>query len=105
MSTVTTEFETAVAVVDEPLVPVQGGPADEQLVTAEAIAEALDPALVARLAAQARTQGVQLLGRGGVLQQLTKRFLEAALEAEVDEHLGYDKHDPAGRNGGNSRNG
>jgi len=39
------------------------------------------------------------------LQQLTKRFLEAALEAEMDEHLGYDKHDPAGRNGGNSRNG
>jgi transposase-like protein len=48
---------------------------------------------------------VQLLGRGGVLQQLTKRFLEAALEAELDEHLGYDKHDPVGRNGGNSRNG
>src|SRR3954452_1125642 len=46
-----------------------------------------------------------LLGRGGILQQLTKRFLEAALEAEMDEHLGYDKHDPAGRTGGNSRNG
>jgi hypothetical protein len=40
-----------------------------------------------------------------VLQQLTKRFLEAALEAEMDEHLGYDKHDAVGRNGGNSRNG
>ena len=48
---------------------------------------------------------MQLLGRGGVLQQLTKRFLEAALEAEMDAHLGYDKHDPAGRNGANSRNG
>jgi putative transposase len=82
------------------------GPVDEQpLATAEAIAQALDPALVARLATQARAQGVQLLGAGGVLQQLTKRFLEAALEAEMDEHLGYDKHDPAGRNGGNSRNG
>src|SRR5207247_6748391 len=68
---------------------------------AEAIAAALDPALVSRLAAQARAQGVQLLGRGGVLQQLTKRLLEA----EMDEHLGYDKHDPVGRNGGNSRNG
>jgi len=54
----------------------------------EAALEAeMDPALVARLAAQARAQGVQLLGRGGVLQQLTKRFLEAALEAEMDEHL------------------
>jgi transposase-like protein len=105
MGSVTTEFKTADAVVEAPAVPAQPGPAQEQLVAAEAIAEALDPALVARLAAQARSQGVQLLGRGGVLQQLTKRFLEAALEAEMDEHLGYDKHDPAGRNGGNSRNG
>jgi transposase-like protein len=31
--------------------------------------------------------------------------LETALEAEMSEHLGYDKHDPAGRDGGNSRNG
>src|SRR5919202_2618405 len=106
MGSVTTEkSKTAGAVVDEPVVPAQAGPADEQAATAEAIAEALDPALVARLAAQARAQGVQLLGRGGVLQQLTKRFLEAALEAEMDAHLGYDKHAPAGRNGGNSRNG
>jgi len=88
MSAVTTEkSKTAGAVVDEPVVPVQAGPVDEQAATAEAIAAALDPALVSRLAAQARAQGVQLLGRGGVLQQLTKRFLEAALEAEMDEHL------------------
>src|SRR5437763_7792550 len=106
MSAVTTEkSKTAGAVVDEPVVPVQAGPVDEQAATAEAIAAALDPALVSRLAVQARAQGVQLLGHGGVLQQLTKRFLEAALEAEMDEHLGYDKHDAAGRNGGNSRNG
>jgi len=106
MSTVTTEkSRTAGAVVEEPVVPAQPGPADEQAATAEAIAQALDPALVARLAAQARSQGVQLLGRAGVLQGLTRRFLEAALEAEMDEHLGYDKHDPVGRNGGNSRNG
>jgi hypothetical protein len=86
MGSVTTEIKAAAAVVDEPAgagVPVQAGPAGEQLVTAKAIAEALDPALVARLAAPAGA-GVQLLGRGGVLQQLTKRFLEAALEAEMD---------------------
>jgi len=106
MGTVTTEKNEAVgAVADELVVPVQAGAAGEQLVTAEAIAAALDPVLVARLAGQARQQGVQLLGAGGVLAQLTKRFLEAALEAEMDAHLGYDKHDPAGRNGGNSRNG
>jgi transposase-like protein len=39
------------------------------------------------------------------MQQLVKRFLEASLEGEMDAHLGYAKHDPAGRNGGNSRNG
>jgi hypothetical protein len=31
--------------------------------------------------------------------------VETALEEELSDHLGYDKHDPAGRNGGNSRNG
>jgi putative transposase len=40
-----------------------------------------------------------------VLQQLTKRVLEAALEGELDSHLGYGKHETAGRDGGNSRNG
>jgi len=105
MGSVTTEIKTATAVVEESVVAAQAGAADEQVATAEAIAEALDPALVSRLAAQARAPGVQLLGRGGVLQQLTRRFLEAALEAEMDAHLGYDKHDPVGRNGGNSRNG
>ena len=57
MSAVTTEkSKTAGAVVDEPVVPVQAGPVDEQAATAEAIAAALDPALVSRLAAQARAQ-------------------------------------------------
>jgi hypothetical protein len=37
--------------------------------------------------------------------QLTKRLLESALEGELTDHLGYDKHDSAGKNGGNSRNG
>ena len=48
---------------------------------------------------------VSLLGRDGLLQQLTKRFLEAALDAEMDDHPGYGKHAPAVRNGGNCRNG
>jgi transposase-like protein len=93
---------TAVAVA-EPAQPDAGeaGP----VVSAQDLAEALDPQLVARLAAQARAQGVSLLGRDGLLQQLTKRFLEASLEAEMDEHLGYGKHDAVGRNGANSRNG
>lgn len=105
MESVVTEIKTATAGSEEPAVPVRAGQLEEHAATAEAIAEALDPGLVSRLAAQARAQGVQLLGRGGVLQQLTRRFLEAALEAEMDEHLGYGKHDALGRNGGNSRNG
>ncbi|MBE1574325.1 transposase-like protein [Amycolatopsis roodepoortensis] len=40
-----------------------------------------------------------------LLQQLTKRLLESALKGEITDHLGYDKHDPAGRGTGNSRNG
>jgi putative transposase len=46
-----------------------------------------------------------LLGRNGVLKQLQKRLLERAMGAELTVHLGYDKHDPAGKNTGNSRNG
>ena len=46
-----------------------------------------------------------LLGHNGLLKQLQKRLLEKALGAELTVHLGYGKHDPAGRNSGNSRNG
>src|SRR6476619_4838545 len=57
------------------------------------------------LVEQARSEGVELIGPGGLLTGLTKAVLETALESEITEHLGYDKHDPMGRNGGNSRNG
>ena len=58
-----------------------------------------------RLVDQARAEGVELIGPGGLLTGLTKTVLETALEEELSSHLGYDKHDPAGRNGENSRNG
>lgn len=41
----------------------------------------------------------------GLLKQITKAVLERALQGEMTEHLGYTKHDPAGVNSGNSRNG
>ena len=47
----------------------------------------------------------QILGENGLLKQLTKAVLERALQAEMSMHLGYDKHAPAGRGSGNSRNG
>ena len=58
-----------------------------------------------RLVDQARAEGVELIGPGGLLTGLTKTVLETALEEELSSHLGYDKHDPVGRNGENSRNG
>lgn len=47
----------------------------------------------------------EVVGQGGLLEDLTKRLLERALEGELTEHLGYEKHAREGRNGGNSRNG
>jgi putative transposase len=67
--------------------------------------DAVDEQLIDRLAARARADGLQLAGEGGLLAQLTKRLLESALEGELTDHLGYDRHDVAGRDGGNSRNG
>ena len=46
-----------------------------------------------------------LIGENGLLKQLTKAVLERALNAELTHHLGYEKHDPAGHNSGNSRDG
>ena len=46
-----------------------------------------------------------LIGENGLLKQLTKRLIERAMQAEMTNHLGYDKHAPTGKNSGNSRNG
>jgi putative transposase len=46
-----------------------------------------------------------LIGENGLLKQLTKRLLERAMSAELTEHVGYERHDAAGQNSGNSRNG
>ncbi len=80
----------------------------------QAVTEATEPAarpredkqLAEELVERAREEGVELVGPGGLLSGLTKNVLEASLEAEMSEHLGYEKHDPAGREkGSNSRNG
>src|ERR1700689_3665219 len=46
-----------------------------------------------------------IIGENGLLKQLTKALLERAMQAEMTEHLGYEKHDSAGHNSGNSRTG
>src|SRR5437016_10356056 len=68
-------------------------------------AKSVDNQLIDELVGRAQAEGLQLTGEGGLLQQLTKRVLESALEGEITDHLGYDKHDVEGRNSGNSRNG
>jgi putative transposase len=60
---------------------------------------------IARIIEQAHAQGLQLTGEGGLLPDMIKAAVEAALNAEMSDHLGYDRHDPVGRGSGNSRNG
>lgn len=61
--------------------------------------------LAAELLARADGDPVRLVGPGGLLGDLTKRVLEAALDAEMTQHVGYEPYDPAGHHSGNSRNG
>ena len=65
---------------------------------------AIDPEIIDKLLADCR-KPEQIIGQDGLLKQLTKALLERALEAELAEHLGYRKSDPAGYHSGNNRNG
>jgi putative transposase len=67
--------------------------------------ELFDDELVDQLLAAADERGVALTGAGGFLPEMIKTVLERGMSAELTDHLGYDKHDPAGRGSGNSRNG
>lgn len=76
----------------------------------KAIRKTLTPEEVERNAVRelvkaARARGDDLTGPEGLLKVITKQVIEAALEEEMTEHVGYDKHAVQGRNGGNSRNG
>jgi putative transposase len=57
------------------------------------------------LVTQAKEKGLSRTSPGGLLKQLTKMVLETALNEEMTEHLGYEKHDPAGAGSGNIRDG
>lgn len=63
--------------------------------------EVLDELLGSR---EVKTQD-DLFGKEGILKQLSKRLMERLLEAEMTNHLGYNRHAIEGRNSGNSRNG
>lgn len=60
--------------------------------------------LARELVAQAKESGASM-SAPGMLRALTKTMLENALDEEITEHLGYDKHQVEGRGSGNSRNG
>jgi len=75
----------------------------EQMTSAEE--PSVEEQVARDLVERARTEGAQLVGPGGLLSGLTKTVLETALEVEMEDHLGYAKHSPAGRDKGNSRNG
>jgi hypothetical protein len=74
--------------------------------TIEVVPDRIDQQRLAQqLVEAARAEGVKLVGPGGLLIGLTKTVLETALEAEMTEHLGYDRHDRVGCDGVNSRDG
>ena len=65
---------------------------------------AIDKTLIDQLLADYK-KPEDIIGENGLLKQLTKAILERALQAELTDHLGFEKHDPAGHHSGNSRNG
>lgn len=67
--------------------------------------EFLGDDVIDQMIAQAGQGGVALTGEGGFLPELIRRVLERGMAVELDDHLGYEKGDPAGRGTANSRNG
>ena len=70
---------------------------DKSSTTAAGDGDELDEQLAAQLVEHARAQGTSLAGPDGLLGKLTKLVFETGLEAEMDEHLGYQAHEAAGR--------
>lgn len=62
-------------------------------------------AAVQELVKAARARGDDLTGPGGLLKMITATVLQAALEEEMTEHLGHEKHHTSAREDGNVRNG
>ena len=65
----------------------------------------IDTKLIDQLLAEHGHRPQDIAGDKGLLKKLTKAVLERAMQAEMTNHLGYEKNDPAGYNSGNSRNG
>ena len=77
----------------------------DDLLSAEIVDNDSLEVIAGQLVEAARSDGVALTGDGGLLPALLSRVLSAGLEAELGDHLGYERHAVDGRNTGNSRNG
>ena len=88
--------ESTVELSLEAVAPVSAGALRRSLVSDRMIDDAL---------AQAGDSGVSITGREGLLNEIIRAVLERGLSVELDDHLGYEKGDPAGRGSPNSRNG
>lgn len=86
-------------------VPVAVEGVEPSVVTAGPAVPVVDPGLVAQLVGEAQRQGLPVDGEGGLLAELTRLVLESALEGEITDHLGYDKHEKGASVDGNARNG
>ena len=85
--------------VSPPSEPAGAGDAEDRELSAAELAAVED------LVHRARQAGIALTGPDGLLKAMTKTVIESALDEEMAEHVGYDKHAVEGRNRGNSRNG
>jgi putative transposase len=80
---------------------------DQQVGSAarDAVNDMIEAGLLDRLMERVDGDGLRLAGEGGFLPEMIKAVLERGLQAELTDHLGYEKGDPAGRGSPNSRNG
>lgn len=93
---------------DRPRLPLAEPVLDEQAAreaARRAVDRLVDEQMMDQVLAQVKGEGLRLTGPGGFLSELVKAVLERGLQAELSEHLGYGRHEAAGRGSGNSRNG
>ena len=93
---------------DGPRLPLAAPVLDEQAAreaARKAVADLMDKQALDAVLEQVKGEGLRLTGPGGFLSELVRAVLERGLQAELSQHLGYGKHDPAGNGSGNSRNG
>jgi putative transposase len=92
-------------VVVTPRLPLSDGVPGAAAPAVQALLDGLDGRLLDEMVARVRADGGRLTGPGSFLSEMCKAVLERGLRAELDAHLGYGKHDAAGKGSGNSRNG